>query len=85
MAKQMPASEDASEKVLQAFDRELISQWVEEDTIIDDVIFFPNELKVQLNPSSPDSIVNELVGAMVRQFPIHYSMISEQTIWFKAD
>ena len=85
MAKQMPASEDASEKVLQAFDRELISQWVEEDTIIDDVIFFPNELKVQLNASSPNSIVNEFVGAMVRQFPIHYSMISEQTIWFKAD
>jgi len=85
MAKQMPASKDGSEKVLQAFDRQLISQWVQEDTMIDDVIFFPNEVKVQLNRSSSNRIVNEFVGAMVRQFPIHYSMMGKQTIWFKAD
>jgi len=87
MAKQMPAKEDGSEKVLHADDRQLISQWVQEDSFTDDVTFAKYRVIVQLNPPYYHSDVNQFVGAMVRQFPIEFDTMgrNEQSIWFKHD
>jgi len=90
MAKQMPASQDRSQKVLHADDRELITQWVEDNSFTDGVTFSnqpETDVIVKISPPYYHSDLNELVGAMVRQFPIQFEWMgrNNQSIWFKAD
>jgi hypothetical protein len=87
MAKQMPASENDREKVLHVDDRQLITQWVQEDSFTDDVTFTEYRVVVRLSAPYYHSDVNQFVGAMVRQFPILFDTMgrNDQSIWFKPD